>query len=87
MRDLSKLLTFVSAIFATGFAVAQVANAPSSGASEPGLTVNAGTVAQTLEKAKALPGASVATTKPDAWVIVNEAGGMKVWSFTRMPNP
>ena len=65
-----------------GLAAAQPVSPPASAASEPGLTVNSGTVAETLEKAKALPGASVTTTKPDAWVIVTEIGGMKLWSFT-----
>ena len=72
------ILAFAISAYA-GLAAAQPVSPP---ASEPGLTVNLGTVAETLEKAKALPGASVTTTQPDAWVIVTETGGMKIWSFT-----
>jgi len=76
-------LIFAFALSAcAGLAAAQSVSPPGGAASEPGLTVNSGTVAETLEKAKALPGASVTTTKPDAWVIVSETGGMKIWSFT-----
>ena len=83
MSNLPIQLIMALAISAhASLAAAQAASPPASAASEPGLNVNSGTVAETLEKAKALPGASVTTTKPDAWVIVTETGGMKIWSFT-----
>ena len=83
MSNLRTQLILAFAISAhASLAVAQEATPPASAGSEPGLNVNSGTVSETLERARALSGASVTTTKPDAWVIVTEAGGMKVWSFT-----
>ncbi len=53
---------------------------PAFAQSPPG--VGYATVQEALEALKAKPGVRIETTKPDAWTIVNEPGGLMQWSFT-----
>ena len=39
------------------------------------------TVAEALAELRAKPGVEIQTTKPDAWIIINEPGSIQ-WSFT-----
>jgi hypothetical protein len=39
-------------------------------------------VAEALEAVKAKPGIKIEITKPDSWIIANEASGNVIWSFS-----
>jgi hypothetical protein len=71
----------ITALFVAATASA-FAQAPQPPLPETPGSLDYGSVAETLEVAKARPGAVVTVTKPDGWVIVNEEGGRVVWSFT-----
>ena len=49
-------------------------------ASEKKSVIGYATVAEALAELKAKPGVEIQTTKPDAWIIINEPGGIQ-WSF------
>jgi hypothetical protein len=57
----------------------QPASSPASGVAQS--SIGFATVAEALTALQARPGVRIETTKPDAWVIVNEPGDVQ-WSFT-----
>lgn len=77
-RRLSLILLFANASASVGQTQSE---ASASGAASPS-SIEFSSVAQAMEAVTARPGVSVTTTKPDAWIIVNEQGGSSVWSFT-----
>ena len=50
-------------------------------ASEKKSVIGYSTVAEALAELRAKPGVEIQTTKPDAWIIINEPGSIQ-WSFT-----
>ena len=81
-RFLIPTLVSIGALAWSCLALAQgpSTNAESAAASELGIGYH--TVAEALDALKAKPGTTLTTTKPDSWVIVAEAGGRSIWSFT-----
>jgi hypothetical protein len=74
------LATFVA--LSSTLAISQDASAPAESASMPSSGIGFGSVGQALEELKKRPGVSINITKPDAWTIISEPGGMSQWSFT-----
>ncbi len=56
--------------------------APSPTGSSKNSAIGYATVEEALQSLKAKSGVSIATTKPDPWVIVTEPGTYTQWSFT-----
>src|SRR5689334_22680015 len=77
MRSVALFLPFLAAASAGDAQSEPAAGTPAPPASVIGLA----TVADALSALRARTGVQIEVTKPDAWTIVNEPGGVQ-WSFT-----